>query len=119
VGKREKHYKTKIYEWIGQEKVKNKPPIITNEEEQLVDKLLSDMRKQLVIELSPLLRVRKELYNTRKELVEVLDENKRLKNTLQKKDEFVGLCFKKIGEQSNKIIEDFVKYFGGNKEDHY
>ena len=82
------------------------PDIIT-----CIDKSLSNMRKQLIDELAPLLKLKKQFINVKNELNETLDEIERLKIEIQKRDDVILAIHKKIQNQSEEIIEEFARFF--------
>jgi hypothetical protein len=110
-----------VYKWVDNEPVsidiiKDIQDEIFSKEEQVIDNVLSLMRQQLIQEFAPLLKVQKELQSVKKELIEVLDENRKLKDKIQKRDIFLGNVSKKIQNQYDQIIEGFANYFNVTKQ---
>lgn len=117
-----------IYEWVdkpvsyesGLKKTRmilsNGTPPIHNNEEDIVDVYLENMRKGLVEKFVPLVKSQKELQIAKKELCEILDENKRLRTEIEIKNNIIDGFKKKVNEQCGKVISDIASYFGVHEE---
>ena len=94
----------------------NGTPPIHNNEEDIVDVYLENMRKGLVEKFVPLVKSQKELQIAKKELCEILDENKRLRTEIETKNIIIDGFKKKVNEQCGKVISDIASYFGVHEE---
>jgi D-ribose pyranose/furanose isomerase RbsD len=120
-----------IYEWVdtpirsneskpskAEEAIQNSSSHIHNHnnEENIVDVYLENMRRGLVEKFVPLVKSQKELQNVKKELCEVLDENKKLLIEIKIKNNIIEEFKKKVNEQCQKVISDIASYFGVHEE---
>jgi len=116
-----------IYEWVDkpvsyESEIKtrmilsNGTPPIHNNEEDIFDVYLENMRKGLVEKFVPLVKSQKELQIVKKELCEILDENKRLHSEIEIKNNIIDGFKKKVNEQCEKVISDIASYFGVHEE---